>query len=242
LAKGKSQAVQYASPLPLVVDGEKLVVQIFGVITRVKDGKVLSESLVCPYGADFASPTIEGKTICSSILKKDDAGIRFAFQTLPDLLTDPLVMKDTKECEYDVKAFPCWFDYDHCASPLLYQGLAYVVSGDGVLTVIDAAKGEVVYQRMLDVSPLMGGGVIRAGCSSSPTLGGKHIYIWDNQGGTVVIEPGRTFKQVARNRIEQLVYLWGAVRCNESTISNPIFSGNRLYYRGEVNLYCIGEN
>jgi hypothetical protein len=125
----------------------------------------------------------------------------------------------------------------------LYQGLAYSVSVDGILTVIDAAKGEVVYQKILDLSPLMnhsGSGIIRAGCCSSPTLGGKNIYVWDDQGSTVVIEPGRVFKQLARNRVELVFYTWGPAR-NEGTTSNPVFSGNRLYYRGEANLYCIGE-
>jgi outer membrane protein assembly factor BamB len=237
--------VMCSSPLPLDVGGEKLVVQSFGVITRVKDGKVLAKDFTPPFYniADIVSPTFEGRTICSYVLAKNEdrtANRRFAFQTLPDTITDPLVMKETKECEIDVKAFPCMFNYDHCASPLLHQGLAYVVSIDGVLTVMDAAKGEIVYQKVLDLSPTMGYGPRRGGCSASPTLAGKYIYLWDGQGGTVVIEPGRTFKQVARNRIEQLYFRWGPA-CNECTISNPVFSGKRMFYRGEVNLYCIGE-
>ena len=116
-----------------------------------------------------------------------------------------------------------------------------MLSIDGVLTVIDAAKGEVVYQRMLDLSPVMahGGplsGPLRGGCGASPTLAGKYIYIWDNQGSTLVIEPGRDFKQVARNRVEQS---YGDR--NECTISNPVFEGKRIYRRGDVNLYCIEE-
>jgi len=233
----------YSTPLAVAVGNEKLIVQSFGVITSAKDGKVLAKKFAPPYYNvyDYVSPTIEGRTVCSLVLAKSPAGIRFAFQTLPDSIADPFEMKDTKVCEYDDKAYPCWFSYDHCASPLLYQGLAYCLSVDGVLTVIDAAKGEVVYQRMLDLSPMMvHGGVIRGGCSSSPTLAGKDIYIWDNQGSTVVIEPGRTFKQVARNRIEQLWFRYGPER-NECTINNPVFSGSRLFYRTEANLYCIAE-
>lgn len=233
-----------SSPLPLTVGGEKLVVQSFAVLTRVKDGKILSQAFTPPYYniPDYVSPTVEDRTICSYVLAKTVGGTRFAFQTLPDTITDTVVMKDTKECEYDVKAFPCWFSYDHCASPLLYQGLAYVLSVDGVLTVLDAAKGEVVYQKLLDFSPLMyhNGPIVRAGCSASPALAGKYIYVWDDQGTALIIEPGRTFKQVARNRIEQLYFRYGPER-NECTVSSPIFSGSKLFYRGEVNLYCIGE-
>jgi outer membrane protein assembly factor BamB len=233
-----------SSPLAVNVGAEHLVVQSFGVMTRVKDGKILSQDYTPPYYNcfDYVSPTVEGNTVCSLVLPKTSGGTRFVFQTLPDAAAEPLIMKDKKECEYDVKAFPCWFSYDHCASPLLYQGLAYSLSVDGVLTVMDAAKGEVVYQKLLDVSPIMyhNGPIVRAGCSGSPTLGGKYIYIWDDQGSTLIIEPGRTFKQVARNRIEQLYFRYGFER-NECTISNPIFVSNRMYYRGELNLYCIEE-
>jgi len=141
-----------------------------------------------------------------------------------------------------MRDFPCWFSYDQCASPLLYQGLAYILSVEGILTVIDYAKGEVVYQKILDLAPYMiHGGIIRGGCSSCPTLGGKYIYIWDNQGTTVVIEPGRTFKQVARNRIEQLWYSYGSPVRNECMMSNPVFSGKQIFVRTEANIYCIGD-
>lgn len=234
----------FSSLLPVVAGGQDLVVQSFGVITRVGDGRILAQNFTPPYYNifDYVSPTVENGILCSGVLPRKQGNMRFAFQMLPASIGEPLMMKDTRECEYDLRAFPAWFSFDHCASPLLYQGLAYALSVDGVLTVIDAAKGEVVYQKLLDVSPIMNhsGTIIRAGCSSSPTLGGKHIYIWDDQGSTVVIEPGRAFKQVARNRIEQPWFRYGAER-NECTISNPIFSGNRIFYRGEVNLYCIGQ-
>jgi outer membrane protein assembly factor BamB len=233
-----------STPVELAAGGEKLAVMSFGLLVRVKDGKILAKDFTPPYYniADYASPTVEGRTICSPVLPKGDgAALRFAFQTLPDLIADPLTMKDTKLCQFDTKAFPTWFSYNQCGSPLLHQGLAYNVSSDAVLTVMDAAKGEVVYQRVLDLNPHMyHGGIIRGGCGSSPTLGGKYIYISDNQGTTVVLEPGRAFKQVARNRVEQLWFRYGFER-NECTQSSPVFIGNRLYTRGEVNLYCIGE-
>ncbi|MFB3891925.1 MAG: PQQ-binding-like beta-propeller repeat protein [Phycisphaerae bacterium] len=241
LWKAKGLAA-YSTPLAIPVGGEKVVVQSFGVITRAGDGKVLARKFAPPYynTADYVSPTVEGKTVCSYVLARNPGGARFAFQTLPDAAADPLAMRDTKECEYSLKAFPCWFSYDHNSSPLLYQGLAYVLSVDGVLTVIDAAKGEVVYQKLLDLAPWMvHNGIIRCGCGASPTLAGKHIYIWDNQGTALVIEPGRQFKQVARNRIEQIWFRYGPER-NECTVSNPVFWGKRMFYRTEANLYCIG--
>ena len=231
-----------STPVAVAAGNDKLIVFPYGVVARAADGKVVAQQFTPPYYniPDYLSPAVEGRTICSWILAGEDGGRHFAFQTLPDALAEPLTMKDVKQCTYDLKGFPCWFSYDHCASPLLYQGLAYVMSVDGVLTVMDAAKGEVVYQKMMDLSPFMiHNGIVRAGCSSSPAMGGKHIYIWDNQGSAVVLEPGRVFKQLARNRLEQLWYQWGAPSRNECTTSCPIFSGNRIFHRGEGNLYCI---
>ena len=143
-----------------------------------------------------------------------------------------------------MKGFPAWYAFDHCSSPLLFEGLAYMVSVDGVLTVMDAATGAVVYQKMLDLAPIMahGGptaGIARAGCSSSPTLGGRHIFVCDDQGNTTVFEPGRTFKPVARNRIDRAHYSFGKASRSECTISCPVFCGSRIYIRAEEMLYCL---
>lgn len=231
-----------ASPVPVSIGGEKYFMHSIGVLVRAKDGQVVANNFPPPYmtWSDFASPTFEGPLTCSNVIEQKDGNFRWAFQTLPAAGGEPFAMKDVKDCEYDIKQFPTWMRYDHCASPLLYQGLAYMVSVDGVLTVIDAATAKVVYQKLLDLSPMMNHGppVIRAGCSSSPTLAGKHIYIWDDQGAAVVIEPGREFKQLAHNRIDRIYFQWGPSR-NECFISCPIFSGKRMFMRGEAYLYCI---
>lgn len=71
-------------------------------------------------------------------------------------------------------------------------------------------------------------------------LGGKHIFIWDNQGSTVVLEPGREFKQLHRNRVERPHIMWGQDMQQEGTSSSPVFEGNAIYYRSESCVYCIG--
>ncbi len=232
-----------SSPIAIAVGGEKLAVQSFGVVVRVRDGAILARDFTPPYYniADYASPVTEGRTICSFVLTGDEGGIRFAFQTLPETLSEPLKMAHTTTCQFSTKPFPTWFSYNQCGSPLLYQGLAYLVSSDGILTVMDSANGRLVYQKQLDVNPYMiHNGIVRGGCAISPTLGGRHIYLGDNQGTMLVIEPGREFRQVARNRLEQLWFRYGFER-NECMVSCPVFVGARMYLRGEANLYCIGR-
>ena len=88
-------------------------------------------------------------------------------------------------------------------TPSTSTRLVYQMTQGCGLVVNDAATGEVVYRKVLPMKP-------RteywnwAGASTSPTLAGKYIYLMDNQGGTVIIEPGRTYKEVARNVLEEV--------------------------------------
>ncbi|MCZ7645694.1 MAG: hypothetical protein M5U26_10485 [Planctomycetota bacterium] len=56
----------------------------------------------------------------------------------------------------------------------------------------------------------------------------------------IVFEPGRTFKEVARNRIANIVDRIFNFDPDEIFNVAPIFEGGRMYVRGEKNLYCIG--
>jgi hypothetical protein len=234
-----------ASAIKLPLGQENLVLLSYGTLLRPRDGEVLQQSLRPPYPQHptISSSTFEGRRIAGEGWGQKDgktvAG--FAFQTLPDSAAEVSKVQP-QVCGYDTLAFPTWFNYDQIASPLLYQGLAYVMNTDGVLTVFDAEKAAVVYQKQLDLTPyVLHGGAVRGGCAASPTLGGNYIYIWDNQNTALILEPGRTYKVLGRNRIEQLYFAWGAPQRNEATNSCPVFEGKKIYYRGEVNLYCIGE-
>jgi len=145
------------------------------------------------------------------------------------------------------------------ASPLVHEGLGYAVSWSGVLAVFDMATMERVYEKKLPVGGSFG---------TSVTLAGQYIYLMGAGGTAVVIKPGRTYDEVASNSIQFLcqaaffpegqrklykgrtmgrygMFLWNPRYCpegQESTMtSTPIFDGNRMYFRGQENLYCIGE-
>ena len=77
--------------------------------------------------------------------------------------------------------------------------------------------------------------------AASPTLIGKHIFLCDNQGTTVVIEPGREFKEVARNRLDTVLDRHLPLPAQETlTYSPPITDGSLIFLRGERYLYGIG--
>ena len=104
----------------------------------------------------------------------------------------------------------------------------------GGLFVNDAATGELVYRKVLPMKPKTEYWNW-AGVSSSPTLAGKHIFLMDNQGLTIVLQPGRQYKEVAQNALEDQ-----KDGKQEQNVSTPIFEGPRMYYRTPGYLYCIG--
>ena len=112
----------------------------------------------------------------------------------------------------------------------------------GLLTVVDEIKGTILYQRLLDLDHFEtpNEGAAR-GHGISPALAGKHIYFFGNSGTAIVIEPGRDFKQVAKNKIEGLAVpgSWGERQ--DRAVACPFFDGDRIYYRTESALYAIGK-
>jgi len=60
----------------------------------------------------------------------------------------------------------------------------------------------------------------------SVTLAGKFLFVSSDNGTTVVVEPGKEYKEIARNMLEPF-------------LSSPIFDGARMYIRARKALYCI---
>jgi hypothetical protein len=59
------------------------------------------------------------------------------------------------------------------------------------------------------------------------------------QGVMVGIEPGRQYKEVARNKIEELTGIGQWYEKPEGFSANPVAEGDCLYLRGDGFLYCI---
>jgi len=106
------------------------------------------------------------------------------------------------------------------ASAVIDQGLIYAVNEKRVLVVIDAATGELVYQQKLDLG--------KTQAFPSVAMAGRRLYASGADGITVVFEPGREFRQVARNTLEPFR-------------ATPVFRGTRMYVRTLKHLYCIGR-
>lgn len=134
-----------------------------------------------------------------------------------------------------------WIDRWTAGSPLVWDGLAYQVDIYGNLYVSDLAEKKLLYWRDLSLRGFMHYNAVPV--AASPTLIGQHIFLCDNQGTTVVIEPGREYKEVARNRIETVLDRHLPLPAQETLVyAPPITDGHNIYLRGERYLYCIGAD
>jgi hypothetical protein len=141
--------------------------------------------------------------------------------------------------------------------PLYCDGLLYGLKCYGGLNVVDTTKlttkDAIVYHTFppFEHRNPQSRKTYGMGIGASPALAGKYIYMIDSANCTLVLEPGRAYKEVSKNFIEELLpprqsntfgaknYWMGPQQ--EQTESSLIFDGNRLYIRGEQYLYCISE-
>jgi outer membrane protein assembly factor BamB len=77
-------------------------------------------------------------------------------------------------------------------SPILLDGLLYVISDTGMATCFEAATGDTAWTKR-----------IPGNYSASPLLAAGRIYFFGEDGKTTVIKPGRSFEQLAVNTLEE---------------------------------------
>jgi len=103
-------------------------------------------------------------------------------------------------------------------SPLLVDGLIYLINGGGILTCLDAGTGIEVWQERLN-GPF----------SASPVYADGHIFLFNESGSAVVIEPGRQYKKAGEGQLEN------------GLMGSPALVGRSLIVRTKTHLYCIED-
>ncbi len=175
-----------------------------GNVYRVSNGSLLAKGL--------------GRTGPNSPLIQDGkvffvAG-RISGYALPTSSEIPATWPPLWNCA-NLKGGGYWFP-----SPILHDDLIYAMNGKSIFSVIDATTGQLVYERRLS----FGGGR----SYPSITLAGNRLFASSDNGTTLVLEPGRKYKELARNSLETFR-------------SSLVFEGKRMYVRTTKGLWCIGE-
>lgn len=103
-------------------------------------------------------------------------------------------------------------------SPLVHEGLLFVVNDKGIATCWSLADGKLHWRQRL------GGGF-----SASPVLAGGHIYVADEAGTTHVFRASEQYTPVARNELP------------EGQMATLALCGSEIFLRTTEAAYCIAQ-
>ncbi|MBC8874820.1 MAG: PQQ-like beta-propeller repeat protein [Planctomycetes bacterium] len=108
-----------------------------------------------------------------------------------------------------------------CASPLATDKFLMLTASYGTLTCFDVKEGgEPFWEEDFD----------DANFTSSPSLVGKYVYLFGEEGKAWIVEPTRDeCKRIAEANL------------GEGCVTSPAFQDGRLYIRGEEHLFCIAD-
>ena len=106
-------------------------------------------------------------------------------------------------------------------TPLIYNGLLYVLNNNGVLDAYQLQSGEEIYRQRL---PQIG-----SGYSASPVAADGKIYLSNEDGEMLVVAAGKEFRHLATNSIGELL------------MATPALSEGIMYVRTSASLLAIGR-
>jgi outer membrane protein assembly factor BamB len=106
-------------------------------------------------------------------------------------------------------------------TPLIYNGILYVLANNGLLDAYDLKTGEEIYRQRL---PLVG-----SGFSASPVASDGKLYLSNEDGEMLVIAAGKKFTHIATNPMGELL------------MATPALSDGVMYVRSASSLFAIGR-
>jgi outer membrane protein assembly factor BamB len=106
-------------------------------------------------------------------------------------------------------------------TPLVYKGIVYVLANNGVFDAYDLQTGAEIYRQRLEK--------VGNGFSSSPVGADGRIYLANEDGDMIVVEAGRTFRQIASSEMGELV------------MATPALSRGVMYVRTAKSLVAVGR-
>lgn len=106
-------------------------------------------------------------------------------------------------------------------TPLVYNGVLYVLANNGLFDAYDLKTGNELYRQRL---PTVG-----SGFSASPVAADGKIYLSNEDGEMLVIAAGEKFNHLATNSMGELL------------MATPALSDGVMYVRSAASLFAIGR-
>ena len=110
----------------------------------------------------------------------------------------------------------------YSASPVVHDGILYLVTDRGLISAFDTTTGEPHYQQQRLPNPYS--------LKASPIGADNKLYIATEQGDVVVVKMGPTYEALATNTIE-----------DEYFMGSPIIVDGEIFLRGQNKLYAISD-
>lgn len=106
-------------------------------------------------------------------------------------------------------------------TPLIYNGILYVLSNNGTFDAYNLKTGEELYRQRLPV--------IGSGFSASPVAADGKIYLSNEDGEIIVVAAGPKFSHIATNTMGELL------------MATPALSDGVMYVRSAQSLFAVGK-
>jgi outer membrane protein assembly factor BamB len=204
----------YGTPVRMDLSDTPIVITPLGVVVRARDGVALAKGIAEDLGGDEygISPVASGDTVY--------LGARNTSAVRLELRGDRLVTRKLWSAELPNAAY---------ASPVVRSGLFFYVGKQAEYSILDAATGATLLERVLKLAPAGGEDQDHGNANVYPSLcaaDGK-IFISNDIGQTFVLEATREYREIARNQLP------------EGSGSTPALAGSSLFIRAGEYLYCI---
>ncbi len=106
-------------------------------------------------------------------------------------------------------------------TPLVYNGILYVLANNGLFDAYNLRTGEEVYRQRLPV--------VGSGFSASPVASDGKLYLSNEDGEMLVIAAGQKFAHIATNSMGEML------------MATPALSDGVMYVRSSASLFAVGR-
>lgn len=107
----------------------------------------------------------------------------------------------------------------HVPSPAYHAGLLFVISDTGILTCLNAATGETLWQQRL-----------RGRFSMSPLVVEETLLLVNEDGLSYLVQAGPRFELLATHALDEMV------------LATPAVLDGKIYFRTEQHVICVGDS
>jgi outer membrane protein assembly factor BamB len=211
LWKTPSGGVVFNCPANFELDGRHYLYTGRGELLRVSDGKKLPSQdfvgIAKPW-CFFNTPSVIGKRIYCAHGSEGEQGEAYALEIPAS--ADQLEKEGLKVVWHQQVDKNRYY-----SSPLVHEGIVYLISREYQMQALDAATGDEIWSEKIKG--------FTGTAYPSLTLAGKLIFVGAEDGNAAFVRPGRQFVEVSRTKVDPFR-------------STPIFDGEWTYLRSQEKL------